>query len=65
MHSEAKQTEMLEFGAEKGLLQDQARRMGGSCSKTLNSLGFQGEAFIGKIWGEGCRVCDILLIGWW
>ena len=30
MHSEAKQTEMSEFGAEKGLLQGQARRTGGS-----------------------------------
>ena len=29
------------------------------------SDGFQGEVFIGKIWGEGFRVCDFLLIGWW
>ena len=29
----------------------------------LDGLG--GEVFIGKIWGEGCRVCDFLLIGWW
>ena len=27
--------------------------------------GFQGEVFIGKIWGAGCRVCDFLPIGWW
>ena len=27
--------------------------------------GFQGRVFIGKIWGEGCRVCDLPLIGWW
>ena len=26
--------------------------------------GCQGEVFIGKIWGEGCRVCDFLLMGW-
>ena len=26
---------------------------------------FQGGVFKGKIWGEGCRVCDLLLIGWW
>ena len=50
MHSEAKQTER--FGAEKGLLQGQARRMGGLCSKTLNSLMM------------GCREWS-LLIGWW
>ena len=29
MHSEAKQTETSEFGAEKGLLQGHARRTGG------------------------------------
>ena len=27
--------------------------------------GFQGEVFIGKIWGEGCKVCDFPLTGWW
>ena len=26
---------------------------------------FQGEVFKGNIWGEGCRVHDFLLIGWW
>ena len=50
---------MLEFGAEKGLLQGQVRRTGGLCSKTPNSL----LVLTGKIWGEGCRVCDFLLIG--
>ena len=20
---------------------------------------------VDRIWGEGCRVCDFLLIGWW
>ena len=34
MHSEAKQTKMSESGAEKGLLQGQARRTGGLYSKT-------------------------------
>ena len=23
------------------------------------------KIFIGKIWGEGCRVCSFLLVGWW
>ena len=65
MHCEAKQMETLEFGAEKGLLQGRARRMGCLCSKTLNSMVVLGEKFlIGKIRGEGCRVCDFLLIGW-
>ena len=35
-HSEAKEMEISEFGAEKGLLQGQAERNGGSCSKVLN-----------------------------
>ena len=26
---------------------------------------FWGRVFKGKIWGEDCRVCDFLLIGWW
>ena len=44
MHSEAKQTEMLEFGAEKGLQQRQARRTGSSCWKDPNSrMGFEEE----------------------
>ena len=64
-HSEAKLIEILGLGAEKGLLQGQARRMGDSCSKTLNSLIFQEEVFIGKIWDERGRVCDSLLIDWW
>ena len=44
-HSEAKQTKTLEFGAEKGLLQGQAKRMGGLCSKTPKSLMFLEEKF--------------------
>ena len=26
---------------------------------------WSGGVFYDKIWGEGCRVCDSLLIGWW
>ena len=26
--------------------------------------GFGGKVFIGKIWGEGCRVRGLPLIGW-
>ena len=37
MHSEAKQAEMSEFGAEKGLLQGQARRQVAHALKLLNS----------------------------
>ena len=25
----------------------------------------QGRVFISRMWGESCRVCDFLLIGWW
>lgn len=51
----------------KGLLQGQARRMGGSCSKYLNFLMvFREKFFVGKIGGEGYEgVCDYLLIAWW
>ena len=32
--------------------------------KNLEVLdGFQGEIFNGKIWNEGCMVCDSFLIG--
>lgn len=41
-HGEPKQTKMPEFGAEKGLLLDQARRMGDLYSKDSNSpMAFQ------------------------
>ena len=44
MHTEGKQTEMSEFGAEKGLLKGQARRTGGSRSEDPNFLmGFWGK----------------------
>ena len=42
-HSEAKRKETSEFGAGKGLLQDQARRTGDSCSKTPDSSMGLGE----------------------
>ena len=64
-HSKARQIKTSEFAAEKDLLQGQARRIGDSCSKTLNSLMFREEVFIGKIWDERGRVCDFLLIDWW
>ena len=67
-HSEAKQTEMSEFGAEKGLLQ-------GPCKENRWLMlkrpelpnGFQGRSFYMQNWGGGrcCRVCNPPLIGWW
>ena len=36
--------------------------MGCLCPKNLV---FQGEVFRGNIWGDGCRVRNFLLIGWW
>ena len=46
MHSEAKQTEMSEFGAEKGVLLGQARRTAGSCPPNLEvPEGFQQSFF--------------------
>ena len=64
-HSEAKQMQMSEVGAEKVLLQDQETRRWLMLKKRKVSDAFQGEVFVGKIWGEGCRWYDFLLIGWW
>ena len=62
MHSEAKQTEMLEFGAEKGLLQGPSKENWLKKPKVLD--GFQERVLKANL-GEGCRVCDFLLTGWW
>ena len=47
----------------------QARRMGSSCSKDLNSMMAFREGFLKTVEGEGCgmhnQLKDILLIGWW
>ena len=63
MHSEAKQVETPEFGAEKGLLQCQARAAQVQKTQTLNSL--RGDVFAGRMWGERCKVCDLLLLDQW
>ena len=63
-HREAQQTETLEFEAEKDLPRGQSKRMGGLCSENLHSLMVLGEKFYRKLWDEGCRLCDFLLIGW-
>ena len=57
VHNEAKKTKTLGFGAEKGLLQGQARRTGGSCSKNPNSLMVFREEFLNVIFrlrAAGC-----------
>ena len=48
---------MSDFGAEKGLLQGQAKRMGGLCSKPLTSQFIWGEKFLWVKYGmreAGC-----------
>lgn len=65
-HSEAKQTDTLESCAEKGLLRGPSEDYGRLMLKRPElSNGFQARVFKGKFWGEGCRVCAFLLIGWW
>ena len=58
MHSEAKQTEMSEFGAEKGLLQGPSKEHEQLMLKKKPKLsdGFEGRIFKGKFWGRaaGC-----------
>ena len=56
-HSEAKQTEMSEFGTEKGLLQDQARKMSGLCPQTPNSPVVFGEEFLKAKFGVKATGC--------
>ena len=53
MYGEVKQIETSEFGAERGLLQGQSRRMGGLCSKIPNSLKSFSKAFLKRRWGRG------------
>ena len=66
MHREAKQREMLACWAEKDLLLDTQKGEWEVHVKRSELLkGFQEWVFKGKIWGEGCSVCDFLLIGWW
>lgn len=58
MLSEVKQTEILKFGVEKWKEWLMLKR-----PELPNS--FQGTVFIGEIWGEVCRVCDLPLVCWW
>ena len=61
IHSEAKQTKMLEFGAEKDLMQGWARRTGSLCSEYLElPEGFQQSIFKSQGKERGFRVCDQL-----
>ena len=57
MHSEAKQTETSEFGAEKSLLQGHARRMGDSASKTTELLTVFREKFLQAKFGLRAVEC--------
>ena len=62
MHSEAKQTETSEFGAEKGLLQGPCKEKRWLVLQRLElSHGFQGSVFKGKVREGSCRVCDQLM----
>ena len=70
MHSEAKQTEILEFGAEKGLLQGHARRRVAPALKSPElPKGFQQSTFQSQVEEGAHGICDQLvhnsLIGWW
>lgn len=58
--------EALEFGVEKGLFQDKARRIGGLWPQSPNSpMFFREDFFVGKICEEGYRMCDLSLTSWW
>ena len=51
MHSGTTQTEMLEFGAEKGLLQERSKEHDG----WLRTPCFQGRVLKGNIWSRRCK----------
>ena len=55
MHSEAKQTETVEFGAEKGLLQGHARRW---VAHAKLPVGFLQSTFKSQVREGGRRVRD-------
>ena len=65
MHSEARQTDKLEFGAEKGLLIEKgAEKMGDKGLSQIHLTSWPGHnVFKDNIWDEGCRGLDFLLIG--
>ena len=56
VHGEAKQSERAQFGAERGLLTGQARRMSGSCSKKSQTpQWFSAKCFYRlRVWATGC-----------
>ena len=60
-----KQAEMSRFRAEKGLQWPNKEKGWLILKRPELPDGFQGRVFKGNIWGEGRRVCDFLLIGWW
>lgn len=65
-HSEVQQTKMLEFGAEKGLLQGPCKEIGRPLLRIPSlPMGFREDVLIHKIWGESCRPCNPPLVGWW
>ena len=62
MHSEAKQTEILEFGAEKGLLQGHARRRVAPALKSPElPKGFQQSTFQSQVEEGAHGICDQLV----
>ena len=63
MHSEAKQSETSEFGAERGLLQGHARRWVAHALKIPElPEGFLRQSiFKSQVSGVGLRVCDQLM----
>ena len=62
MHSEAKQTEILESGAEKGLLQGHAKRWVAPALKSPElPKGFQQSTFQSQVKEGAHRICDQLV----
>ena len=64
--SDTKQTETSELEQRKVYCRAKQGKWVAHAQNPQTPQLFGGEKFlIGKIWGEGCKVCDFLLIGWW
>ena len=53
------------WSREKGLFQGYTRRCVTCAQKPWACYGFQGKVLIGKIWVEGCRESNFLLMALW
>ena len=64
-YSKAKQTETSVWSREEPIARVKKGEQVAVLKRSELPYGFQGRVFKDETWGEGYRVCDFLLIGWW